>query len=175
LQDSEPEGKFLLPSVLPCSAAIEGGASILATSQAYNTIHPAIVGATRATRVGTGLATARPACSANFAGAAAIDDTTTSAARGGTSLPTSRPTCSASAACVAAICGATNPGSADRLESFAGASSPPRFRTPLTPPAIVKLPTSCRECHCNSHDIAYRHCIKCYFKENGYPSYYQEM
>jgi hypothetical protein len=166
LQDSEPEGKFLLPSVLLCSAAIEGAASILATPQAYDTIHPAIVGATCATRVGTSLATARPA---NFAGAAAIHDTTTSAARGGTSLPTS------SAACVATIRGATNPGSADRLGSFAGASSPPRFCTPLTLPAIDKLPTSCRECHRNSHDIAYRHCIKYYFKENRYPSYYHEM
>jgi hypothetical protein len=58
--------------------------------------------------------------------------------------------------------------------------SPPTFRTPQTPPPTGKLPTPwrkvlCRECHQDSHDISYRHCIKCHFKENGYPSYYHDM
>ncbi len=56
----------------------------------------------------------------------------------------------------------------------------PVFRTPPTPPPIEKLPTSwqevlCRKCRRYAHDISYRHCIECHFKENGYPSYYYDM
>jgi hypothetical protein len=59
-------------------------------------------------------------------------------------------------------------------------SSTPSFRAPPTPPPIGKLPTSwrkvlCRECHRDSHNISYRHCIECHFKENGYPFYYHDM
>jgi hypothetical protein len=41
---------------------------------------------------------------------------------------------------------------------------------PLTPPPIGKLPTCwrkvrCRKCHRDAHDISYRHCIECHFKE----------
>jgi hypothetical protein len=56
----------------------------------------------------------------------------------------------------------------------------PRFRQPPTPPRMGKLPTCwrkvlCRKCKRDSHDISYRHCIECHFKENGYPSYYYNM
>jgi hypothetical protein len=52
--------------------------------------------------------------------------------------------------------------------------SPLGFRTLPTPPPTEKLPTSwhkvlCRECYRDPHNIAYRHCIECDFKENGYP------
>jgi hypothetical protein len=81
-----------LPSILPCYATIERVASILATPQsyetvhpatpqAYNTIHPATVDATSAARDDTGIATARPARSANIAGIAVSCDATPSAAR----------------------------------------------------------------------------------------------
>jgi hypothetical protein len=56
----------------------------------------------------------------------------------------------------------------------------PSYRALPTPPPIGKLPTSwrkvlCRKCHREAHDISYRHCIECHFKENGYPSYYHDM
>jgi hypothetical protein len=62
----------------------------------------------------------------------------------------------------------------------ATSSSPPPtpvFRAPPTPPPIGRLPTSwrevlCQKCHCDAHDISYRYCIECHFKENGYPFYY---
>ncbi len=59
-------------------------------------------------------------------------------------------------------------------------ASAQQFQAPSTPPPINILLTSwwkvlCHKCHKDSHDISYRHCIECHFKENGDPSYYHDM
>ncbi len=86
-----------LPSHLPCHAAIESAASILAiTRLAYST---------------------------NAAGVAAICGATTNAARGRTGLATSRPTCSTNTAYVTAIRGAASQRNASQSAAYHAAAN----------------------------------------------------
>ncbi len=74
----------------------------------------------------------------------------------------------------------TSTPAASLLPAVSPVSQPPSPHSPTTSSTLPSVSTSwrevlCRKCHCYAHDISYRHCIECHFKENGYPSYYYDM